>query len=194
MTPNPQPLTDDQTNQNWVFGYGSLMWRPDFPYAEQCTATLDGFHRAFCIYSHRYRGTPDQPGLVLGLDTGGRCIGTGFRVKDADWDAVVDYLNERELIGYAYKPKTLPISVEGNTLQAYTFIADRTHGHYAGDLTIEHSADIIMRASGIMGLNRDYLINTVRELEVHGFADKDLHALLDRVNYLTGIIDQGGGI
>ncbi len=179
---------------NWVFGYGSLMWRPDFPYIERNTAILEGYHRSFCIYSHRYRGTPERPGLVLGLDKGGRCIGTGFKILPDDWDNVVDYLNERELVGYAYTPMTLSITIGKQTVQAYTFVADINHGHYAGDLGIEKSADIIMSASGVMGLNREYLINTVRELEAHGFHDDVQHELLKHVNYLTGIIDQGGGI
>ena len=178
----------------WVFGYGSLMWRPGFVFEEQCTATLQGYHRAFCIYSHRYRGTAERPGLVLGLDRGGSCTGTGFRIADAEWHGVVDYLNERELVGYAYVPRVLPITIGGREVPAYTFVADPDHGQYAGDLGLERSAEIIMAATGIMGLNRDYLINTVRELEAHGFQDNEQHELLQRVALLTGLIDQGGGI
>jgi glutathione-specific gamma-glutamylcyclotransferase len=178
----------------WVFGYGSLMWRPGFSFEESHAATLQGFHRAFCIYSHIYRGTPERPGLVLGLDAGGSCSGTGFRIADCDWDTVVDYLNERELVGYAYIPRILPITVGSQSVTAYTFIADSTHGQYAGDLGLEKTADIIMAATGNMGLNRDYLINTVRELEAHGYQDIEHHELLTRVQHLTGLIDQGGGI
>ncbi len=185
-------MTEDRPE--WVFGYGSLMWRPGFPFDEQHTAILPGYHRAFCIYSHRYRGTPERPGLVLGLDSGGSCTGTGFRIADGEWDRVVDYLNERELVGYAYIPKVLPITVNDRVVSAYTFVADPAHGQYAGNLGLEKSAEIIMAASGIMGLNRDYLINTVHELEAHGFQDDEHHELLRRVTILTGLIDQGGGI
>lgn len=174
----------------WVFGYGSLMWRPGFPFKEQRTATLQGFHRSFCIRSNRYRGTPDRPGLVLGLDQGGSCTGTAFRIADDEWDNVVDYLNERELVGYAYTPRVLPLTIDDWNVAAYTFVADSDHRHYAGNLGLEKSAEIIVEASGIMGLNRDYLINTVRELEAHGFHDNENHELLTRVEYLTDLNDQ----
>ena len=85
------------------------MWNPGFPYLERRPATLHGYHRAFCVYSHHYRGTPECPGLVLGLDQGGQCRGVAFRVAPEEWDGVVRYLDERELIGYAYTPVQVPI-------------------------------------------------------------------------------------
>jgi len=178
----------------WIFGYGSLMWRPGFPFVEQQTATLQGYHRAFCIQSHHYRGTPEYPGLVLGLDRGGSCTGTAFRVTDQDWDNVVAYLNERELIGYAYEPRVLPIILDERSVPAYTFVADSDHEHYAGNQGLEKSAEIIMGASGIMGRNCDYLINTIHELETRGYQDQGHHELLDRVRYLTGLSNQPDGI
>ena len=178
----------------WVFGYGSLMWRPGFSFVEQQTATLRGYHRAFCIQSHRYRGTPKKPGLVLGLDRGGSCIGTAFRVDDEEWDNVVTYLNDRELVGYAYEPTVLPILLGDRSVPAYTFVADSDHEHYAGDQGLEKSAQIIMGASGTMGLNRDYLVNMVHELESLGFQDQEHYKLLDRIKYLSGLIKQPGGI
>lgn len=179
----------------WVFGYGSLMWRPGFEFAEVRPALLTGWHRAFCLYSLHYRGTPAQPGLVLGLDLGGTCRGLAFRVPAKDAELAVEYLNERELVGYAYDPRTLPVRLEdGNTVPAYTFVADRTHRHYAGDLGLEKSAAIIMDAQGCAGLNRDYLINTVRKLESEGYADMSLHTLLREVERQTGLIEAGAGI
>jgi cation transport protein ChaC len=179
----------------WVFGYGSLMWRPGFEYDHVCPALLKGWHRAFCIYSRHYRGTPEKPGLVLGLDRGGSCRGLAFRVPAARKAEVVDYLHERELVGYAYKPRTVTVQLEcGGPVPAYTFVADRHHHHYAGELPLERSAAIIMDAQGCTGLNRDYLINTVRQLEHDGFVDKSLHALLVEVTRQTGLIDQGSGI
>jgi len=179
----------------WVFGYGSLMWRPGFDFAEVRPALLKGWHRSFCLYSLHYRGTPAHPGLVLGLDRGGSCRGLAFRVPAADSELVVEYLNERELVGYAYVARTLTVQLEdGGSVPAYTFVADRKHRHYAGDLGQEHAASIIMDAQGCAGLNRDYLINTVRKLEAEGYADKSLHSLLVEVERQTGLIDRGAGI
>ncbi len=142
-----------------------------------------------------WRGTPERPGLVLGLTPGGSCRGLAFQVAATDRDAVLDYLHERELGTYAYKPVTLPVELlEFGNLPAYCFVADTAHPHYAGGLTLDQSAAIIMEASGIGGLNRDYLINTVRELDKHGYAEPELRSLLKEVERRTGLIEQGGGI
>lgn len=180
----------------WVFGYGSLMWNPGFAHAEAVPAVLDGHHRAFCIWSRHYRGTPEQPGLVLGLNPGGgRCDGVAFRVDAADGPDVRDYLRERELCGYAYVEAEVPVALrDGRTCAAYTFIADPDHRHYAGNLAVDEAAEIIMGAQGVGGLNRDYLINTVRELERHGVFDPPLHALLRAVERRTGELEAGSGI
>jgi glutathione-specific gamma-glutamylcyclotransferase len=178
----------------WVFGYGSLMWRPGFPHSGAVPALLRGYHRSFCVYSHHYRGTPEQPGLVLGLAPGGSCRGLAFRVPRSQEAAVRDYLDERELVSYAYIPRMLAVEIEGGEVEAYTFVADPRHRQFAGDLGVERCAEIIMEARGIAGLNRDYLINTVRHLEREGFADDALHPLLKRIEYLTGVIEAGGGI
>ena len=187
-----------QNGDFWVFGYGSLMWQPGFAFDEARPALLRGYHRAFCIFSHHYRGTAAEPGLVLGLAPGGSCRGLAFRVDGGEADRVRAYLDERELIGYAYLARTLPVAVDGAVdgapVPAYTFVADTAHPQYAGNLGIEAAAEIIMRAEGVAGLNRDYLINTVRRLEREGITDAHLHALLRRIEYLTGIIEAGGGI
>jgi cation transport protein ChaC len=178
----------------WVFGYGSLMWRPGFPYLESRPAVLEGYHRSFCVYSRYWRGTPEKPGLVLGLTPGGSCRGLAFRVAAAKRDGVMDYLSERELSAYAYVARHLPLEIEGGGIEACCFVADQNHCHYAGDLEVTEAAQIIMDAEGKAGLNRDYLINTIRELETHGYAEPDLHRLLRTVEYLTGVIESGGGI
>lgn len=181
----------------WVFGYGSLMWRPGFSFEKAQPAILHGYNRSFCVYSHYYRGTPDRPGLVLGLDpqTNAQCRGVAFCVAPAQKDAVVAYLTERELCGYAYQAATLPVMLEcGTEIEAYTFVADPDHALYAGDLGLDKSASMIMQAEGQTGLNRDYLINSVRELEANGYADAHLHELLKKVEYLTGVIEAGAGI
>jgi len=179
----------------WVFGYGSLMWRPGFPYMEAKPALLEGFHRSFCIYSRYWRGTPEFPGLVLGLTPGGYCSGVAFRVAAAEREAVIEYLHERELAAYAYQALHLPITfADDRVVEALCFVADSDHSHYAGELPIEQSARIIMDAEGVAGLNRDYLICTVRELLRHGYAEPELETLLRLVERLTGEIDSGSGI
>lgn len=181
-------------NDCWVFGYGSLMWRPGFPYEETLPAVLHGYHRSFCIYSRHYRGTPQQQGLVLGLAPGGCCQGLAFRVAGAEFTSVKAYLDERELVSYAYQAAYLPLETPQGEVSAYTFVADSNHPQYAGELSIERAAQIIIRARGRAGLNRDYLIETLRQIEAEGFADERLHALLQRVEYLTGLLEAGGGI
>ncbi len=179
----------------WVFGYGSLMWRPGFEFAESRSAVLAGWHRAFCVYSRHYRGTPAHPGLVLGLDGGGDCRGIAFRVPKDQAETAIAYLNERELVGYAYVARWLEVDLDdGQRVPAYTFVADHAHPHYAGNLPQEQAAAIIMDAQGCAGLNRDYLINTVRKLEADGFSDADLRSLLTEVERQTGLIDRGAGI
>jgi len=104
------------------------------------------------------------------------------------------YLDERELVSYAYVPRTVPIEIDCGIVTAYTYVADPEHERYAGDLGLDRSAAMIMEAAGIAGLNRDYLINTIRELEREGYIDAALHTLLERVSRLTGEIEAGGGI
>jgi glutathione-specific gamma-glutamylcyclotransferase len=183
-----------EDDDGWVFGYGSLMWRPGFRYQEALPAVLRGYHRSFCVYSHYYRGTPQEPGLVLGLAPGGSCQGLAFRVTPADFASVRAYLDERELVSYAYRATYLPVKIPIGEVSAYTFVADSNHPQYAGELSIERAAQIIIRARGRAGLNRDYLIETVRRMEAEGFAEERLHELLRRIEYLTGLLEAGGGI
>lgn len=190
------PPAIDHTELEWVFGYGSLMWNPGFAYIDKQPAQLTGYHRSFCIYSHHYRGTQERPGLVLGLDKGGICQGVSFRVARSEWQNVVSYLDERELIGYAYRAVAIDIKIEQSytAVKSYTYVADPSHPTYAGDIGIERSADMIINALGVGGLNRDYLINLLQQLETHGYKEPALQSLLERVELLTELIDQGGGI
>lgn len=181
----------------WVFGYGSLMWRPGFPYIEDAEALLRGYRRSFCIWSEHHRGTVERRGLVLGLDpiANSECHGHAFRVAPADWTETAAYLEERELRGYAYQPAHLPVSLTGGRqILAHTFVADPHHPHYAGTRPAEETAEIILYAKGSAGLNRDYLINTVRELERRGYGDPELRDLLNRVSAMTGVLEMGSGI
>lgn len=187
----------DADGSIWVFGYGSLMWRPGFPHVESAAAVLTGYARSFCIWSEHHRGTPDRRGLVLGLapTPDARCEGHVFRVAPEDWAETAAYLEERELRGYAYRPDHLAVDLaDGRRVAAHCFIADPSHPHYAGNLAPDDAARIILHARGEAGLNRDYLINTVSALEAHGYTEQHLHDLLDRILRMTGELDVGAGI
>ncbi len=166
----------------WVFAYGSLMWRPDFPFAEACRAHLGGWHRAMCILSTQYRGTPQNPGLVLGLDRGGSCIGRAFRVEAERWIEACRMLHAREMLTGVYRPRFLRARLDdGRKVPAYAFIADRTHRQYWRG-GAEAAVALIRQGVGEMGSARDYLANTVRNLDDLGLADGDLHRLLRAVD------------
>ena len=129
--------TDDKP-ELWVFGYGSLMWRPGFAFIEQAPAALIGAHRSLCIYSFHHRGTPESPGLVLGLDEGGACRGVAFRVAPERRDATLAYLREREQVTDVYVEAIRPVSLldgSGRELEALCYIVDRGHPQYAGRLS-----------------------------------------------------------
>ncbi|MBB3948171.1 cation transport protein ChaC [Rhizobium skierniewicense] len=162
----------------WVFGYGSLMWNPGFPFQERQQARLNGYRRSLCIRSNVYRGTDENPGLVLGLERGGSCHGVAFRVADADRDAVVAYLRERELISNVYKERVIAVGlVDGRRRHAMTYVADPQHPQYVGGLGVEDAARIVRHASGRSGPNADYVFNTVQHLQDMGIRD----AVLERV-------------
>ena len=134
-----------------VFGYGSLMWNPGFPHLEVRRGRLYGFHRRFCIYSHVYRGTPERPGLVLGLDRGGSCEGLAFRVPAGEADEVLEYLYARELVTEVYTPRWVRIATPDGEVRAASFVVDRAHEQYTGELELEATAELIRRGVGISG-------------------------------------------
>ena len=171
----------------WVFGYGSLMWDPGFPFTDRQPALLHGYHRRFCVYSHRYRGTPKVPGLVFGLDRGGSCRGLAFRVAAADVPDTLVYLWDREMVSGVYKPSLRRVRLPEAAVPACCFVVDRTHRQYCGGLALDEAAEVICRAQGLRGPNCDYLFNTIRHLQDLGIADRRLEALAERVGGLLGL-------
>lgn len=164
----------------WVFGYGSLMWRPGFAFAERRRARLTGWRRSFCLSSIHYRGTPEEPGLVLGLDQEpeGSCEGVAYLIGDADAAATYAYLRERELVSYAYLERFgTTILDDGRQVDALIYVIDRDHDQYAGRLSPGAQAEIISRAAGSMGPNRDYLHNTVAHLREMGVRDAEMEEI-----------------
>jgi glutathione-specific gamma-glutamylcyclotransferase len=169
----------------WVFGYGSLMWRPGFAYAERKPAVAHGRRRAFCIYSVHHRGTPKRPGLVLGLAPGGAVRGAAYRVAGGDWDRVYAYLREREQPTETYFEAWAHVRAEGGALvEALVFLSDRDHPQWAGDLDLEAQARLIAGATGLSGRNVDYLRDLVEHLREEGVADRTMERLLARVEAL----------
>jgi cation transport protein ChaC len=156
----------------WVFGYGSLMWNPGFPYLEKAEAHVFGYRRSLCVRSHVHRGTPERPGLVLGLDRGGSCRGMAFRVAEEDKMAVLDYLRARELVTHVYKERVLPVSLlDRRSVRAVGYVVDRAHRQYAGALPVVEAANIVRAAAGKSGPNPVYVINTVAHLRQMGIRD-----------------------
>jgi glutathione-specific gamma-glutamylcyclotransferase len=159
----------------WVFGYGSLMWRPGFDFLEQRPARLFGWHRALCVYSWHHRGTEAHPGLVLGLDRGGSCQGVAYRVAEAKAAAVVDYLREREQVTRVYIEAYRPIHLANpeSTAEALVYLIDRTHPQYAGALPKETQLRFVANSEGASGHNRDYVLSTADQLERLGIYDEN---------------------
>jgi glutathione-specific gamma-glutamylcyclotransferase len=171
-----EPSKDDL----WVFGYGSLMWRPDFEFVEQVPARLIGEHRALCVYSFDHRGTPEKPGLVLGLDRGGACRGIAFRIAARRRNDTIDYLRGREQTTNVYREVMRSVWLENEARQrvsALAYVVDRGHVQYAGRLSLADQMRYVRQGHGRSGNNRDYVLSTVKSIEAQGFRDPQLHQL-----------------
>ena len=167
----------DPRGEYWVFGYGSLMWRPGFPHLEGHSARIFGYHRALCVWSWFHRGTRDRPGLVFGLERGGSCRGRAYRVSAADRAAVQDYLYAREMVTPVYRPLELPVHLTGRVVSALAFVVDRAHPQYAGALESDHAASVVAGAKGASGPNPEYVLNTHEHLRALGIHDPHLNRI-----------------
>jgi cation transport protein ChaC len=175
-----QPEAESTKADLWVFGYGSLMWRPGFDFIEQVPARLIGEHRALCVYSFDHRGTPEKPGLVLGLDRGGACRGIAFRVATRLRSATIDYLRGREQTTHVYREVMRSVWLENEARQrvsALAYVVDRGHVQYAGRLSLAEQLRYVQQGHGRSGNNRDYVLSTVKSIEAQGFRDAQLHQL-----------------
>jgi cation transport protein ChaC len=164
----------------WVFGYGSLMWKPGFPYVEAQRALLKGAHRALCVYSIVHRGTHAAPGLVLGLDRGGSCHGIAFRVSDSAQEETVAYLRAREQVTDVYVEARRPVRLldgSGRHVNALCYLCDRNHEQYAGALSLEEQIRIVRAGKGQEGGNVEYVLRTMRHLQELGVTDPLLASL-----------------
>jgi cation transport protein ChaC len=166
----------------WVFGYGSLMWRPGFEFVERQGAFVRGYHRALCVYSHVHRGTSERPGLVLGLDRGGSCKGVAFRVAGPKASSALAYLREREQVTSVYREVFLRTRLaDGAHVPAVCYVADRTHVQYAGRLDRAELVRLVSQGVGLSGGNPDYVRNTQAHLAALAIRDKTLEWLARRL-------------
>ncbi|NUJ79600.1 gamma-glutamylcyclotransferase [Methylocystis sp. FS] len=168
----------------WVFGYGSLMWRPGFDFIDSALAWVHGYHRALCIFSHVHRGTPERPGLVLGLDRGGSCQGVAFKIAGRDRAETIRYLRERELVTSVYLEKTLGVRfVDGGGAKALAYVVDRTHIQYAGRLPEDEMIRLIAEGVGLNGDNPAYVRNTYEHLLRLDIHDAELAEVVRRLDH-----------
>jgi cation transport protein ChaC len=163
----------------WMFGYGSLLWKPEFAFAESRTAKVRGWHRAFCFRVSRFRGTSDKPGLMLALDCGGQCKGMVFRIPAHQVRESLDALFRRELIikPSINVPRWMTVETDEGPVRAFGFIVNRQHPLYSGKLPLDQTVDILATAAGHWGSCAEYLRETVSRLEELGIHDASLWRL-----------------
>ena len=173
--------------QFWIFGYGSLMWRPGFAFLRSEAARVHGYHRSLCVYSHVHRGTPERPGLVLGLDRGGSCHGMAFEIAREKWGETIAYLRAREQVTSVYleRRKTVSLVDSGQKVDAVTYVVDRAHRQYAGVLGDDALEQHVRLGEGVSGHCADYVMSTLshlREMKIH---DPALERLARRLGSLA---------
>ena len=174
----------------WVFGYGSLIWKPGFEFMAEQKAMLEGWNRCLCVYSWVHRGTEQSPGLVLGLDRGGTCHGLARLVSGEKRQQVIDYLRERELVTNVYQETWVEIILEGGKkVEALTYIVDQSHRQYASSHSLDELVTMIKRSEGKSGTNIDYVCSTVSSLKALDIEDK----LLDEIVIKLSADDTSGG-
>lgn len=167
------------TGPLWLFGYGSLIWKPEIDHVEERVAVARGWHRSFCMNMTRWRGTKDQPGLMMALDRGGQCKGVAFRLTDADRRQQLDRLLRREvtLKPTSYHPRLLRLTSDSGPLRAMAFVINRKGTTYAGPLDEDAVVERLATSCGHWGSGADYLYNTVKNLEQRGIHDRQLWRL-----------------
>jgi len=164
----------------WIFGYGSLMWSPGFRPTEQRAGLVRGYHRALCILSNRYRGTPEKPGLVMGLCRGGSCWGMAFRVPRPRVRRVLRALWKREMLNRVYVPTLVQVTVgPRRRIRALAFVADTAHRQFARELDLHGRARLVAQGIGQRGRCVDYIRNTLEHMLALGVNDPHLARVLE---------------
>ena len=163
----------------YVFGYGSLIWKPGFPFLRSERALLRGAHRSLSVYSHRHRGTAEKPGLVFGLSRGGSCLGVAFEIDPPKWDGVFAYLQEREQDRGVYRESWRNVTLaSGRQVRALAYLVNEDHPQYAGRLSVHEQLTFIRQGTGESGKNAEYVRNTAQHLLSLGIRDRTLEALV----------------
>jgi cation transport protein ChaC len=169
----------------WVFGYGSLIWNPAFHYVERRIGRVYGFHRRFCLWTMMGRGSPERPGLVLGLEAGGSCGGVVYRVAKAQARTELDLVWRREMLTSAYRAVWVRVHTPDGVEPAVTFAINAEHDRYTGRLTEARICEAIATAEGYLGRCSEYLVETVRHLAELGIHDRRLEAIARDVHALA---------
>jgi cation transport protein ChaC len=166
----------------WIFGYGSLVWKPEFDFDRRVPARVYGYHRKLCLRSIRYRGTAEHPGVVAGLDRGGCCAGIAYRMPAAAVHGQLPQLWEREMFMGSYAARWLQARRldGGGGVRALAFVVVRGARNYCGRLSEAELVGILATARGIYGSSLDYLQRTVQALHADGLRDPHLERLLAR--------------
>ena len=168
-----------QNSSHWVFGYGSLIWRPGFQFIRSVPALLPGAHRRLCVFSFRHRGTAARPGLVFGLVRGGSCRGMAFEVEPERWDEVRDYLREREMDNGVYREARRAIRLAGGgRAEALAFLVDEHHPQFAGRLDLFEQVRLVRGGVGESGTNPEYVLETANGLKAIGIRDRYIDELI----------------
>ena len=182
----PHRMQIEEPGDFWFFAYGSLMWSPPFRAKETLPARLHGYHRSFCVSSETYRGTPERPGLSLGLDAGGSCYGIAYLISEEDREDAIAEIEAREMVDDPiYICRKVGLRLQERRVEGYTLVVNRADRIYAGKLAFEETARRIARSSGDRGPNIDYLASTVEKLDEIGIEDRALHALLSRAREIA---------
>ena len=169
------------TGDVWVFAYGSLIWNPAFHFVERRTGLIHGWHRRFCLWTALGRGTPDRPGLVLGLDRGGTCRGVAFRIAADAVHEELDLIWRREMVTASYTPRWVTAATEEGPVRAITFTINRSQPRYAGRLSEDETARVLAGACGQLGSCAEYFRSTFEHLAELGIRDHGLEALARRI-------------
>ena len=162
----------------WVFGYASLIWRPEFDAAEQRIARVHGYHRALEMRSRINRGTPERPGLVFALLAGGSCQGLVYRIAQARAGAELRRLWAREMPNSVYDARWLAARTEQGPVRALAFTLSRRSPNYTGHLDDAQLLTILRHSNGRYGTTLTYLLATAAGLAAHGIRDRKIERLV----------------
>ena len=180
-------IPDDYQGEVWLFGYGSLIWNPVLEIAERQIGRIYGYHRRYCLLTKIGRGTPENPGLILGLDHGGSCTGQALRIcQSANLAAELDLLWKREMLNQSYLPKKVTMHADdGRKIDTITFVMNHQSPSYVADLSLDEKARIIAEAEGFIGTSYDYLDLTLKSLKELGIRDNYLGQIMRRIKQLS---------